>query len=194
MTSPRTTPACRSPSAPAHSTGWSTHLGRSQQPPARPGEHRAGQFSRAGGEHGDAQAWGSWWPQAWSAWGLSGCGSPPTTLALTPPAAGAPWATGHARIGPAPGAAPWKVDPSSPHSMPDTTASMAPAPTSSSRYDAPATRQLARGLHRHPQALSSEPSLFLEPAAPRQGLPHGCVRQVWVLSLGDLLGCCHLYV
>lgn len=37
-TSPKTTAACLSPSAPARSAGWSMPLGRSRQPPARPGE------------------------------------------------------------------------------------------------------------------------------------------------------------
>lgn len=33
-----------------------------------------------------------------------------------------------------------------------------------------------------------------EPPAPWRRLTHGCVRQVWVFTLGDLRGCCHLQV
>lgn len=43
-----------------------------------------------------------------------------------------------------------------------------------------------------PSVLSHIP--LLEPAAPRGGVPHGLVRQVWAFSLGDRPSCCHLQV
>lgn len=109
-TSRKTTAVFPSPSAPACSVGWSTPPGRSQQPPARPGECRVvGKGVQAsGGMRGDAGS-------------------------RLSPTAGARGATGSVRSGPARGAAPWRAAPSSPRSTPGPTASMAPAPTSLSR-------------------------------------------------------------
>lgn len=44
------------------------------------------------------------------------------------------------------------------------------------------------------RAPCAEPPLLPEPPAPRRGLAHGRVRQVWVLALGDIAGRCHLRV
>lgn len=110
--------------------------------------------------------------------------------------------------------------------MPGPTASMAPAPTSSSRWDMVAwgpPREPARRAYQgalpgvppggatvgHHQGSRREgscregppqaPALCTdhpppEPPAPRRGLRHGHIRQVWVLTLGDLPGRGHLHV
>lgn len=110
MTSQKTTAVFPSPSAPACSAGWFMPPGRSQQPPARPGECRAaGEGMQASGEM------------------LGNAGS------CLSPIAGARGATGNVRSGPAHGAVPWREAPSSPRSTPGPSASMAPAPTSLSR-------------------------------------------------------------